>query len=339
MQASIKEVARLAGVSVATVSNVLNKTKNVRPETEKRVMDAVQKLDYQINPLARNLRRGESKIVGYIVSDLSNYYFLDLARGMEAGLREEGYHFLIMDSKEDKMLEIENIKHLLSRFVDGFIIAPTDEDCSMLHNLIRTDIPIVFVDRNPSNYDGDVVLSTNFKGAYDGVKHLINEGHHKIAFLGSRFDSTMGERISGYKQALIDNGIPVNESFIRYGHGYSISAANQRHGYSYYQMEDLLENTDITSVLLGNNISSIGAITYLREKAVSIPDRVAVLTYDDSYWLTMTTPAISAIAQAPEKMGQEAADLLLKRLRGIGVNELPYVHERIPTELIIRESV
>jgi|SRR6056297_275727 len=339
MQASIKEVARLAGVSVATVSNVLNKTKKVRPDTEERVMEAVRKLNYRVNPLARNLRRGESKIIGFIVSDLSNYYFIDIARGIENTLRENGYHILIMDSKEDKMLEIDNIKNLLSRFVDGLIIAPTDEDCSSLHNLLLNDLPIVFVDRQPSNYEGDVVLSTNMDGAHAAVRYLIEQGHSKVGFIGSRFDSTMNERIDGYKLALQDAGIPVNESYIRYGSGYSLSVAKQRHGYSYYHMEDLLENTDITAVFMGNNISSVGALMYLREKGIPIPDRMAVITYDDSFWLTMTTPSISAIAQLPEQMGQEAASLLLKRLQGVDAKNMPYVQKRVPTTMIIRESI
>ncbi|MCF7944365.1 MAG: LacI family transcriptional regulator [Spirochaetia bacterium] len=339
MKASIKEVAKLAGVSVATVSHVLNKTKKVLPQTEKRVMDAVDILHYQINPLARNLRRGESKIVGFVVSDLTSYHFIDIARGVEKVLRQFGYHTLIVDSKEDKSREIDNAKDLISMSVDGLIIAPTVEDCSYLRTLIQRDLPVAFVDRKPQNYEGDVVLSTNIKGAYDAVSYMVSKGHKKIGFIGSRFDTTMEERLSGYKKALTEAGIKVDNNYLRFGEGHPLDVARLRHGNNYYLMEELFEETDITAIFTGNNLSCAGAFMYLREKNIDVPGRMAFATYDDSFWLTTSTPALTAIAQNPERIGQEAAEILLKRLQGLTPESFPYQNIRVETEMILRESV
>jgi len=339
MKASIKEVAKLAGVSVATVSHVLNKTKNVLPETEKKVLDAVDKLNYQINPLARNLRRGESKIIGFIVSDLSNYFFIEIARGIERVLRKYGYHTLIVDSKEENKREIANAKDLIYRSVDGLIIAPTSGESSYLNTLIRGDLPVVFVDRRPENYSGDTILSTNAEGAYDAVSYLVSKGHRDIGFIGSRFDSTMKERLDGYRKALTDAGLKINSNYIRFGEGHPLDVAKLRHGNAYLIMEELFNETEITAVFNGNYLSSVGAYMYLREKMIPVPERMAFVTYDDSFWLTAATPSITAVAQDPEKMGEKAAERLVKRLNGLDAQKEPYQTFRIGTRLIIRESV
>ncbi len=340
MKSSIKEVAYLAGVSVATVSYVLNGTKKVRKETEKRVMDAVQKLHYQVNPLARNLRKGESKLIGFVVCDLSNYFFQDIYLGLEKRLAEYGYRALMIDSKEDKNTEIENVRNLLASSVDALIIAPTTEDCSYLKLMLaQNPIPVVFVDRKPIGFESDLVLSANEEGGYEATKHLISRGHREIAFVGSRFDSTMGERLNGYRRALREEGIPVNANYIRFGESISVSQRDLRYGAIYKHTLDLITNYKITAIFSGNNLATIGAFSCLMKLGIKVPNDIAFITFDDSFWLTMTTPALSAIAQNPDLIGDNAGKMIYERLID-SRNDISRTNElvRIPTQLIVRDS-
>jgi len=340
VKSSIKEVAHLAGVSVATVSYVLNGTKRVRPETEKRVMDAVHKLNYQINPLARNFRKGESKLIGFVVCDLSNSFFQDIALGLEKRIARYGYRPILIDSKENKKVEMENVRNLLASSVDGLIIAPTTEDCSYLELMLANHkIPVAFVDRRPIGYESDLVLSTNEEGAYKAVKLLISKGHRKIAFVGSRHDSTMGERAEGYRKALRDEGLPVNANYIRFGDNLSLTQKELRHGAIYRHTLDLIENHHITALLSGNNLATAGAFSYIVEQQVKVPDDLAFITFDDSFWLTMTTPSLSAVAQDPDMIGDIAGKMIYDRLvASRREEEHPYQMVRVPTQLIIRGS-
>lgn len=339
MKSSIKEVARLAGVSVATVSHVLNNTKNVRPATRQRVEEAVGKLNYQINPIARNLRKGESKMIGFVVSNLSNYFFSDIARSLEDSLLKKGYRPVLIDSKEDKNIEIENVKNLLASSVDGLVIAPTTEEFSYLNHVMgRKKVPVVFVDRRPVGYEGDLVMAANEQGSYNAVKHLTSIGHRRIACVGSRFDSTMKERIDGYRRAIDEAGIPVDENLIKMGDKLSVSPHELRHGTSYKQTKELLLNSDVTAVFAGNTLACIGAFTCIRELGRKVPEEVAFITFDDSFWITMTTPALSAVAQNPVKIGTAAGEIICARLDPEQEQPSTFLHVRIPTKLILRES-
>ncbi len=340
MKSSIKEVAHLAGVSIATVSYVLNGTKRVRPETEQRVMDAVQKLQYQINPLARNFRKGESKLIGFVVCDLSNFFFQEIALGLEQCLTQYGYRPILIDSKEDKQIEMENIRNLLASSVDGLIIAPTSEDCSYLKLMLANHpVPVVYVDRKTIGYDSDLVLSANEEGGYQAVKNLISKGHREIAFVGSRLDSTMVERSDGYRRALQEAGIPVNANYIRYGDSISVPQRNLRYGAIYKHTLDLLTNYKITAIFSGNNLATVGAFNCLMELNIKIPEDVAFITFDDSFWLTLTTPSLSAIAQKPEEIGQVAGKMMYERIMNKRKNiSKPFQRKRIPTQIILRGS-
>ncbi len=340
MKPSIVEVAQLAGVSTATVSYVLNGTKRVRPETTRKVMEAVDKLQYQINPLARNFRKGESKLIGFVVCDLSNSFFQDIALGLEQCLSQYGYRPILIDSKEDKQIEIENVRNLLGSSIDGLVIAPTSEDCTYLKLMLRNhDVPVVYVDRKTTGYESDVVLSENVEGGYQAVKSLIERGHREIAFIGSRRDSTMEERGEGYRKALREAGIPINENYIRYGDSMSVSQRNLLHGTIYNHTSELIKNYPITAIFTGNNLATVGAFNYLMEANIKVPEQVAFITFDDSFWLSMTTPSLSAVAQHPEEMGRIAGRLVCERIHDTQKNiNNPHQLIRVPTKLVLRRS-
>jgi LacI family transcriptional regulator len=340
MKPSIVEVAQLAGVSIATVSYVLNGTKRVRPETAQKVMDAVEKLQYQINPLARNFRKGESKLIGFVVCDLSNYFFQDIALGLEQCLNQYGYRPILIDSKEDKQIEMENVRNLLGSAVDGLILAPTAEDVDYLQLMLRNHpVPVVFVDRKTVGHESDMVLSENTEGGYQAVKCLIERGHREIAFLGSRRDSTIEERAQGYRDALREAGIRVNENYIRYGEDASVSQRNLLHGSIYNLTAHLLKHYPITAIFSANNLATVGAFNYLMEAGLQVPDDIAFITFDDSFWLSMTTPSLSAVAQHPEEIGRLAGRLIYRRILDQQKNiSRPYELKRVPTKLVLRRS-
>jgi len=340
VKSSIKEVAHLAQVSIATVSYVLNGTKRVRPETERRVMDAVRKLNYQVNPLARNLRKGESKLIGFVVSDFGNYFFQEIAMGLEAQLAAAGYSLILIDSKEQKEIEIENVKNLIAQAVDALVIAPTTEDCSYLSLLLANHpIPAVLIDRRPEGFVSDLILATNEQGAYEAVKALTDRGHRNIAFMGEKRDSTMLERLQGYTRALEEAQIPINANYIRFGSHSSGSQRILKHGAMYHHTFDLLSNHNITAIFSGNNMGTIGIFSCIKETNLKVPEDLAFITFDDEFWLTMTSPAITAVAQNPDEMGKVAGNLVLERLRKNPDEEYSYQEIRISTHLIIRGSI
>ena len=335
MSASIKDVAKLAGVSTATVSHVINNTRNVKEETKNRVYKAISVLNYSINPLARSLRSGTTSMIAYVVSNLANYFYMDIARNIGAVLSREGYNLLYIDSYEDPLKERKNIENMMKQSVDGFIIAPVGYDCSYMNDLIGDKCPAVFIDRKPFGFDKDCIMSTNYQGAYNSVKLLTGKGHTRIGFIASRFDETMHERLDGYKAAIVESGLTVHEEDIQIGDGKPQSFYELKHGNSYELTRRLMEKKKVTAIFVGNNISTIGVFNYLKEKHYGIPGDVALVTFDDAFWISMSSPTLTVMDQNLEQIGHQAAGVLLSRIKG---STEPFKEYRIPTSLIVRES-
>ncbi len=335
MGASMKDVARLANVSTATVSHVINNTRNVNPETRDKVMKAIRDLHYNVNPVARNLRSGSSRVIGYVVSNLANYFFTDIALSIDSILSEKGYHLIYINSNEDPAKEEDNIRSLIMQNVDGLIIAPVGQDCSYMEKVIGNRCPCVFFDRKPNGFARDYILSTNFEGAFEGTEHLIERGHTQIGFINSRVDETMLERMNGYKAALEKHGLPVLDDLICSGTGQPMSMGELRTGESYQYARYLFEEKRVSAVFCGNALAGVGAISYIKEKALAIPEKAGVVTFDDSFWLSMSSPAVTAVNQNKFSIGQRAAGTLLERIEG---DSRPYSEYRIPTNLVVRDS-
>jgi LacI family transcriptional regulator, galactose operon repressor len=335
MGASMKDVARLANVSTATVSHVINKTRNVNPETREKVNKAIRDLNYNVNPIARNLRSGSSRIIGYVVSNLANYFYMDIALSIDEVLSEQGYHLIYINSNEDNAKEKDNIQNLIMQNVDGLIVAPTSKDCQQISNIVGNKCPCVFFDRKPDDSKWDTILSTNFQGAFEGTECLIERGYKKIGFIGSRLDVTMEERVEGYKAALSRHGVELDEDLIKYGSGRPRSMNEQKRGDSYSLAATLINEQNIDAVLCGNSLATVGVISYLNDNNYSLPDDVGVLSFDDSFWMTMASPQISAINQNKSAIGQRVAETLLERING---SDKPANDYMIPTNLILRES-
>ncbi len=332
---SMKDVAQRANVSVSTVSHVINKTRKVNPETTEKVLQAITDLNYNVNPVARTLRSGSSKLIGVVVSNLSNSFFMDIALSIDKVLKSEGYYLIYINSNEDKEIERENIERLMMQNVDGLIIAPVGQDCSYLESLVRNRCPCVFFDRIPEGYAGDCIMSMNYEGAFKGAEILIGKGHRNIGFIGSHLDGTMKERIDGFKGALKKHGIPVDNDLITTGSGGSQLLNDLKSGDGNRLARYLVEEKKVTAFLCGNELAAVGAVSYLLENNYKFPEDVAVVTFDNAFWLSMTSPAITAVNQDRELIGKTAAKVLLDRIHEV---DMPVKEYRIPTNLIVRSS-
>ncbi|MDL2228859.1 LacI family transcriptional regulator [Treponema sp. OttesenSCG-928-L16] len=335
----MKDVANQAGVSVSSVSHVLNRTRFVSDDVKKRVEQAIQTLHFRPNPIARNLRSGKSWLIGFVVSNLENYYYLNIAKGIERVIESQGYRLLLMDSAESKDKEISNVESLFMQGVDGLIIAPTEPDCEYLKKGIIPGYPVVFVSRQPANYSADMVLLDNAAAAKLATKYLISRGYTEIAFLGISFGGnpitkTMEERVSGYEQALEEANIKNNADFIQVLIG-KTTAINAMQYTETYKITERLLKLNVRAILCGNSIAAIGAYTCLRDKKIRIPEDVSFITFDDDLWLRLTTPSITSVVQPAESMGAMAAKRLLRRLNE---EDLPFECFRLKADIILRES-
>lgn len=332
MGVSIKDVAQLAKVSMSTVSHVINKTRKVNPETEEKVLVAIKKLNYELNPIASNLRSGNSKMIGYVVANLSNF-FLDIGLIIEDIVKERGYQLIYLNSNETKDKEIQHIKRLVAQRIDGLIIAPVESDCSYMNQVIGDKCPSVFFDRFPLGFNRDCVLSTNFEGAYQGTELLVKKGHQSIGFIGSHLDNTMLERYQGFRSVIISNGLPFSDELAVFGEHHSIPLNTLKHGECYNAAKKLVEEKKVTALFCGNDISSIGVISYLKENDIKIPNDFDVVCYDDAFWLSLAYNSISAVDQDWEAIGKKVAETLLMRINS---NTDEYSEIRIPTKLVVR---
>jgi DNA-binding LacI/PurR family transcriptional regulator len=336
---TMKDVADYAGVSVSTVSHVLNKTRYVSADASQRIEQAIRTLDSKPNPIAQNLRRGKSKLVGFLVSNMENYFYVNVAKNIEKVLALSGYGLVIVDCAENKKKETDRVGSLMLRGVDGLIIAPTEPNCEYLKKLIDPDFPVVFIDRQPVNYQGDTILLANEEASYMAAKYFISRNYREIGFLTFHYgrnntDMTIQERINGYKRALEEENIPINDKAIIAIPGSPIGMNELQHTTSYTMMEQLLK-IPVRAVLCGNSLAAIGAYSYLRDKKIKIPEEVSIVTFDDDVWLKLTTPAISSVVQPSKSFGVMAAQRLVSRMEGA---KMACGCFRLKAEMVLRGS-
>jgi LacI family transcriptional regulator len=323
-RATVLDVARMAGVSGRTVSRVVAGGDNVSPETRQRVLDAVQVLRFRPNRLARDLRTGGvSTTVGFVVGDLSNQFYSQVAAGVERVLGELGLTMLLAATRDDPLQEPRTVGALLEHRVLALLLVPIGEDHAYLEHEAALGTPVVAVDRPAANVDVDSVVFDNATGAADAVRSLINAGHRRVAFVGSdRTIYTHRERLAGYHRALADGGIQARPSWVRTDAPDSGSAERAT--------RQLLEGSDApTAIFAGNNLAAMGVLRALRAR----PEPVGFIAFDD--FDLADTLGISVIAHDPGQMGSEAAELALSSHRD---GQRPSRQIVLPTRLIRRGS-
>jgi LacI family transcriptional regulator len=321
----MRDVAAAANVSAKTVSRVINRESGVKAETAERVMQAVTVLGYERNDLARSLRNGRTTLtLGLVISDVSNRFFSLLARGVEEMARERGYVVISGNSDDDASLERDLVSSLTSRRIDALVIVPTASDQAHLSRA-RATIPVAFLDRPAIDGGADTVLLDNADAVRRAIKRLIDRGHTRIGVVTGPTDLyTYRERLAGYRGALADAGMPLDESLIRAGalHGEAAEAATR---------ELLAGEQPPTALLATNNQMTIGAI----KAVVGRPDRIEIIGFDDFELADVLAVRVTTIAHDPVEMGREGARLVLNRLSG---ETGPPRMVVLPTRLMVREQ-
>lgn len=325
----MREVAALAGVSLKTVSRVINTEPAVSAEVRSRVLAAVDRLDYRHNHAASSLRRSDRKssTIGVLLEDVANPFSSALHREIEDVALERGVLVLAGSSDEDEARERQLIAAFTSRRVDGLIIVPASHDHSYLLSERRAGTSMVFVDRPPAFLDADSVLTDNRAGARHGVAHLLAHGHQRIGYLGDLMTIiTATERFRAYQEELAAAGIELNPQLVRLNvHGLEKAEA---------AAADLMALPHPpTALFTSQNLLTIGASRILHR--LNLHQRIALVGFDDVLLADLLEPGITVIAQDPSAMGRRAAQQLFKRIDG---DHSPSVHLVVPTRLITRGS-
>jgi LacI family transcriptional regulator len=268
--------------------------------------------------VAKNLRNGKSGLIGFVVSNLENSFYVSITKGIEKAINSYDYKLLLIDSAESKKKEMENVESLYHQGVEGLIIVPTASDCSYLKDIVPQDFPIVFTDRKPKNWDADMVLLDNKEAAYQVTDSLISHGLREIGFVAIEFgdnenDYVISERVDGYKEALKRAGISFRSDYLKIATlpPTIVNELLQSHAYN---LTDELLKTPVQGIISGNNHTAIGLYSCLKDRNVRIPQDMAVITFDDDFWLQMVTPPISALAQPAARLGQLSAERLFFRM-------------------------
>jgi LacI family transcriptional regulator len=326
----MRDVAALAGVSLKTVSRVVNAEPGVSPRLTDRVTEAVRLLDYRHNMTASSLRRSDQKTasIGLLLEDVSNPFSSALHRAVAEVARQRGTLAFAGSSDEDPVKEAELLRAFVARRVDGLIVVPSGRDgWRLLSERERLGTPVVCVDRPAPFGEVDSVTVDNRAGACRAVRHLAAHGHRRIAFLGDlRTIWTAEERRLGYLDGLAAEGVPHDPALVRQDLS-SIEAARAA-------VLDLLARPDPPSALFtGQNLVTIGAVKGLRQRGVQ--HRVALVGFDDFLLADLLDPAVSVVAQDPTTLGRTAAELLFARLDG---DRGPPRQQVVPTRLVPRGS-
>ncbi|MGC8972433.1 MAG: LacI family DNA-binding transcriptional regulator [bacterium] len=329
---TIYDVAKRAGVSAMTVSRVINGKKDVKPETREKVIKAIEELGYVPNSLARSFVLQKTKTIGLVITDITNPFFTTLARGVEDTAMKNQFSVIFCNTDEDPEKEVLYLELLARKRVDGVILASASGKRTPLKSLLIEGIPVVLIDREVDGLeDLDIVKGDSVHGAYLLTKHLINLGYRRIGIIvGNKNISTAEDRVEGYKKALIESGIPIEEELIKF------SRYSKEGGY--ISTKELLSLEDPpTAIFGGNNFIAIGAMIAIREEGLRVPEDIALVSFDDIESLSEVYPFFTVVTQPAYSMGVIATELLIRR-----VENKDRVRERrkviLQPELIIRGS-
>ncbi|MCD8248596.1 MAG: LacI family transcriptional regulator [Lachnospiraceae bacterium] len=342
---SIKDVAAYAGVSISTVSNVLNETRYVSPELTAKVLAAVNELQYEVNPLAAGMKSKRTGIIGVIAEDMCGVFYPYILRGINTIADERQYRMIVCDVNGRKnvgnMAEYEKqmFHNLVSSQVDGIIFASCGtalerhfEDLTAMVRKQKKYIPMISMERDLTEYGIDSVYFDNWGNAKKAVQHLVDCGCRKICHITGPMSLWIGsERYESYKEVLAENSLELNEERM-------VANGNWSYMSGYTAMSELLEKTpDLDAVFCGNDEMAIGAMRLLKERGRRIPQDVKLMGYDDVFLSTIVEPSVSTIHIKKRTAGERAAELLFDRIENPdGVREP--IGIEMESSLVIRNS-
>ncbi len=325
---TLKDVAMRAGVSIASVSTVVNSTAAVSPAMRERVERAVAELGYVPHALARNLKLGRTRSIGLVLPDITNPHFSGLASTIEVALDQAGFTLTLCSTTDDPAKEVGQLRAMRAQRVAGVIFVPggRTHDAATLGPLLK--VPTVLLDRTLAGLDLDSVVLDNVMAGRLATEHLIDQGHHRIAIVAGSPDLALSrERVAGCRDAVLARGIPFDEALVADG-GFQSEP-------SYRATLDLLSRRP-SAIVAANNHGTVGVMTALRDRGLGCPRDVSVVGIDDFTWAEAFSPRLTAVAQPIVAMGQEAARLLLARCETAGPN--PAVAVVLQPRMIVRDS-
>jgi LacI family transcriptional regulator len=324
---TIHDIAEEAGVSPATVSRVLNNNPNVQADIQERVREIAERLGYEKSKPATPRSQRKSSIIGLIIPDVLNPFFPLLIKGIENIAKIQGFSIIFCDSENDIEMEEKHVKTLMEEGIEGLIFIPAPGTNHLVDELIRQDFPMVFLDRRSKHDSSNFVTCANKEGAHQAAKYLYSLGHRNIVYIsGPRYLSTEMERFEGFKTALEEEGVHLQEEFIVHGeHNWSTA---------YEEVNNLLDRSmTFTAVFASSDIMAFGAKQAFEDRGLQIPDKISIIGYDDipfSSAISLTT-----ISQPAFEMGRNAMhlliDLIKKRIH-------PPQHIVLRPSIIIRKS-
>ena len=327
--ATIKDVAKLAGVSVSTVSRVLNTSGYVEKTTEERVMAAIKQLNYKPSQIARGLVSKKTKTFGLVLPDINNPFFPEVARGAEDEASLHGYNIMLCNSDWDVQKEKMYINILLEKCVDGIILVGSRLGDEYLKEIVPTlDTPVVLLDRT-SALDVHSLSTNNILGGYLATKHLIDQGYQTIAHISGPLQSRSAQqRLTGYRKALTEHNRAYDVVLVTEG--------DYRIGGGTVGMQRLLRlNTVPDAIFCANDLMAIGALEVLNDANIKVPEQVALVGYDGIHLCKYVYPKLTTVRQPTYEMGRKAVHVILKNLTQ---DEITYQHIELDPELQIRES-
>jgi DNA-binding LacI/PurR family transcriptional regulator len=333
---TIKDIAKALGLSTSTVSRALRDSYEISPETKRMVLDYAEKHNYKPNPIALSLKERRSRSIGVIVCEIANSYFSQVINGIESIAYQYGYNVIIAQSRESFDREMMNLQYLTSRSIDGLIISVSTEtkDFSYLQQLYEKKLPIVFFDRIIDPIDTHKVTADNFRGAYDATTHLLKSGYRNIGCITNpEILSISKERVAGYKAALQENGITVNDSMIRYC---------QHGGMIFSEVEDAISglfdlNEPPDAIFAASDKLTTNSFRILRSRKLIVPEDIGLIGFSNSELTELLDPPLSVVRQPAFEMGEVSTRLLMQLIESKRpVTE--FETRVLPTELIVRGS-
>ncbi len=329
--ATLKDVATRAGVSIATVSRVINEPEKVKLETRMRVERVIRQLNFTPSRVARRLRarRKTGELLAVLIPDIQNPFYVDVVRGIDEVAAERGFGFMMSSFSHDPKRASQYIRLILSESIDGLIVGPPPQHQKLLVRIWRSGVPMVCIDRPLEGAEVDTVVVDNREGARSAVQYLTSLGHRRIGLICGPVEiPTYRDRRLGYLDALREAGIEADPELIRVGDSTRYSGHDLA--------EELLSLPDPpTALFTTNNLITLGALEVLHARGIRIPEQVSIVGFDDMYWSNSLNPPLTAVSQPGYEIGRRAAELIVERIAH--PDRMP-VRLVLKTELKIRAS-
>lgn len=308
---TIKDIAKALGLSTSTVSRALRDSYEISPETKKLVLEYAEKNNYHPNPIALSLKERRSRSIGVIVCEIANSFFSQTINGIESIAYNNGYNVIISQSRESFDREMINLQYLTSRSIDGLIISVSTEtkDFSFLKELHERGMPIVFFDRIVDEIETHKVIVDNYKSAYDATAHLLKNGYRRIAAVSNAaYLSITKERLAGYRAALADHGIAINEDLVKHCHHGGMILVEVEEAVN--ELLQAAEKPD--AILTTSDKLTTGCFRILKSKGIHVPSEMGLVGFSNSDLTELLDPPLTIIKQPAFEMGEIATTLLLQ---------------------------